>query len=72
MLQCLIWFGFQHFFVGCVVWRQKVLKNGCSCYSNSWDISPNAKERRKSSIDFNITIIKSLKKKFLFFINVSF
>jgi len=67
----LIWFS--TFFVGCVVWGQEVLRNGYSCYNNSWDNSPSARGRRKSSIDSNIrTINKTLKKKVLFFINVSF
>jgi len=67
----LIWFS--TFFVGCVVWGQEVLRNGYSCYNNSWDNSSSARERRKSSIDSNIrTINKNLKKKILFFINVSF
>jgi hypothetical protein len=67
----LLWF--LAFFVGCVVWGEKVLRNGCSCYNNSSDNSLNIRKKRKSSIHSSIkTINNSLKKKVLFFINVSF
>jgi hypothetical protein len=67
----LVWFS--TFFVGCVVWGQEVLRNGCSCYNNSWDNFPSARERTKNSTNSSIRIInKSLKKKVLFFFNVSF
>ncbi|CAK9190258.1 unnamed protein product [Sphagnum troendelagicum] len=73
MLQCSIWFGSQHFFVGCVVWRQEFLRNGCIYYNNSWNNFLNARKRKKSSTNSSIrTISKRLKKKILLFINVSF